>query len=112
MTHVGPGLVRAARRLSHSVVQTEMHDPFATHAAANRLRTGLRRVLRTFSRSADRPVHLQRRVKRVTGIEPAWPAWKGGFPSVCFGWSKRSRPLGLLQLRLTAVRADHAATAA
>jgi hypothetical protein len=26
-------------------------------------------------------------VERVTGIEPAWPAWKGGFFELRFPWS-------------------------
>ena len=32
-------------------------------------------------------------VERVTGIEPAWPAWKARFPSVSFGWSQPFLPL-------------------
>jgi hypothetical protein len=35
-----------------------------------------RRILQTFSRRPDSPVDLRKRVERVTGIEPAWPAWK------------------------------------
>src|SRR5919199_5882768 len=36
----------------------------------------VRRVLQTFARRPDRPDDLRLCVERVTGIEPAWPAWK------------------------------------
>jgi hypothetical protein len=37
-----------------------------------------RRLLQSFSRRPDRSIDLRKRVERVTGIEPAWPAWKAG----------------------------------
>jgi hypothetical protein len=46
------------------------------------------------ARADPQPVLRRRRpatgpgpVERVTGIEPAWPAWKGGFFEQCFPWS-------------------------
>jgi len=39
---------------------------------------GLGRALRSFSSGPDRGVGLRFYVERVTGIEPAWPAWKAG----------------------------------
>src|SRR5215212_8007180 len=35
-------------------------------------------VLQYSSRGPNRWVDLRKRVERVTGIEPAWPAWKAG----------------------------------
>src|SRR3954452_11812447 len=52
----------------------------------NRAETGVlkgfkrpfRRLLQSFSRRSNRRVGLWKCVERVTGIEPAWPAWKAG----------------------------------
>src|SRR4051812_2573884 len=53
-----------------------------THAAENRgderFKRALRRLLQSFSSTANRPFELRLCVERVTGIEPAWPAWKAG----------------------------------
>ncbi len=53
-----------------------------TNEAENRGQEGsyraFRRVLQTFSSSLKRVLDLRKRVERVTGIEPAWPAWKAG----------------------------------
>ncbi len=38
----------------------------------------VRRLLQSFSSGPDGPIDLRKRVERVTGIEPAWPAWKAG----------------------------------
>src|SRR4051794_29239621 len=43
-----------------------------------RVKRAVRRLLPSFSRLPDRPVDLRFCVERVTGIEPAWPAWKAG----------------------------------
>src|SRR4051812_22446385 len=52
------------------------------HRAGSRVSKGLRRAWRNLlqrrSRRRDRPPELRSRVERVTGIEPAWPAWKAG----------------------------------
>jgi hypothetical protein len=40
------------------------------------LKPAFRRVLQTFSSRADGLIDLRVCVERVTGIEPAWPAWK------------------------------------
>src|SRR3712207_976325 len=37
-----------------------------------------RRLLQSFSSRANRPLDLRICLERVTGIEPAWPAWKAG----------------------------------
>jgi hypothetical protein len=37
-------------------------------------------------------VELRSYVERVTGIEPAWPAWKAGVPKVPIRWSQGSWP--------------------
>lgn len=34
-------------------------------------------------------------MERVTGIEPAWPAWKAGVPSVRLCWSGASAPFAV-----------------
>jgi hypothetical protein len=64
--------------------RAERRDPFMTHAAENRghegVSTGLLRLLRNFSRRSNRLVDLRFCVERVTGIEPAWPAWKAMTP--------------------------------
>src|SRR5215216_6002327 len=40
-------------------------------------------VLQTLPRRPDRPVGLRICVERVTGIEPAWPAWKSSCLRYC-----------------------------
>ena len=41
-------------------------------------KTAFRRLLQSYSSRPDKPVELRFCVERVTGIEPAWPAWKAG----------------------------------
>src|SRR3954452_20106985 len=43
-----------------------------------RVKRAVRRLLQSLSRLPARPSGLRLRVERVTGIEPAWPAWKAG----------------------------------
>src|SRR3954447_21992191 len=38
----------------------------------------IRGLLQSFSRRSNRWLDLRLCVERVTGIEPAWPAWKAG----------------------------------
>ncbi len=76
------GSDRRPHRLSRQAVQAERRDPFMTHGAENRghdgVPTGLLGLLQSFSGRPDKPVDLRLCVERVTGIEPAWPAWKAG----------------------------------
>src|SRR3954454_1689353 len=57
-------------------------DRFMTYAAEirrlERVKRAVRRLLQSLSRLPARPSGLRLRVERVTGIEPAWPAWKAG----------------------------------
>jgi len=83
VTHLGHGAHLAGATTSPTQLYPPgRRDPFMTHAAANRghegVPTGLLRLLQYFSRRSDGPVDLRFYVERVTGIEPAWPAWKAG----------------------------------
>src|SRR3954451_24578064 len=42
------------------------------------VKRAVRRLLQSLSSLPARPSGLRLRVERVTGIEPAWPAWKAG----------------------------------
>lgn len=61
-----------------------LRDPFMTHTAESRGHDGVqgvgRRVLQAFSRRPDRRIDLRLCVEPVTGIDPAWPAWKAMTP--------------------------------
>jgi hypothetical protein len=56
------------------------------------LERAFRRVLQSFSRRATGVVDLRKRLERVTGIEPAWPAWKAMAPHVSLRWSEAILP--------------------
>ncbi len=58
-----------------------------------RRQPAVRRVLQTSSRGLTDCCTCRKPLKRVQGIEPAWPAWKARFPSVSFGWSQPFLPL-------------------
>src|SRR4051795_2466460 len=62
--------------------RAERRDPFMTHAAENRGHEGFLRAFRGLFRTSlgglTGPVDMRFYVERVTGIEPAWPAWKAG----------------------------------
>src|SRR4051794_13150115 len=59
------------------------------------------RLLQSFSRVSNRPPDLVKGVERVTGIEPAWPAWKAGALPLSYtrgtvgenAWETRSLPV-------------------
>src|SRR4051794_4509639 len=57
-----------------------------------------RTVLQCSFRGPNRPIDLQLRVERVTGIEPAWPAWKAGALPLSYTREVLAQPNGLLQL--------------
>ncbi len=82
VTQVGHGARIGGPRGCSPGDSTKRRDPFMTHAAETGVMKGfkraVRRLLQTFSREPDRRVELRFCVERVTGIEPAWPAWKAG----------------------------------
>ena len=57
-------------------------DLFMTYPSENKglegSETGFERVLQDSSRMSKGPADLRLYMERVTGIEPAWPAWKAG----------------------------------